>query len=319
MRWIEDELRWWNPWHERESVRRSPPSRACAGARGSGPAPARAPHSAARGRGRDGRRDEPHGGRAAAAARLGLRYVATDVSPPALRRGRTMLGDDGVASVQCDAVSWPIRDGVADLVLVLGVLHHLSDWRAALERACRVVRPGGFLVLHEVVAKPRVLARLRSRGFNDDWVSPHEGDVPGPALREVLERHGEIVRWSRRGVAAAVRARPLPHPSRRPLPPPRGVGDPHSGVQRARPAVRARAGARLPEPRLPRGDGRLAPPARLSGRDPLSGPSRPARPSAPAPRPAPRRSRSGTSPRAHGPPSRGRGCRARRRTRPPPA
>ena len=198
VRWIEDELRWWNPWHERESVQ--PLS----------------PRAGLRGRSRERallRHVRPHlpphavvvemgAGTSRTVAgllppqRLGLRYVATDVSPPALRRGRTILGDDGVASIQCDAVSWPIRDAVADLVLVLGVLHHLSDWRAALERACRVVRPGGFLVLHEVVAKPRVLARLRSRGFNDDWVSPHEGDVPGSALREVLERHGEIVRWS---------------------------------------------------------------------------------------------------------------------------
>jgi SAM-dependent methyltransferase len=196
VRWIEDELRWWNPWHEHESLH------------------AHSPKAGLRGRSRERalmRHVRPHlppgavvvemgAGTSRTVAGLlpprrdGLRYVATDVSPPALRRGRSILGD-GVASVQCDAVSWPLRDSVADLVLVLGVLHHLSDWRAALERACRVVKPGGFLLLHEVVAKPRVLARLRSRGVNDDWVSPHEGDLPGSALREVLERHGEIVRW----------------------------------------------------------------------------------------------------------------------------
>jgi len=197
VRWIEDELRWWNPWHEREAVH------------------PHSPHAGLRGRARERglfRHVRPHlpphpvvaemgAGTSRTVAGLlppgrdGLRYVATDVSPPALRRGRSLLGP-GVASIQCDAVTWPLRDGVADLVLVLGVLHHLSDWRAALERACRVVRPGGFLLLHEVVAKPRVLGRLRSRGYNDDWVSPHEGDVPAAALREVLERHGEVVRWT---------------------------------------------------------------------------------------------------------------------------
>ena len=197
VRWIEDELRWWNPWHARESI--EPHS----------------PRAGLRGRARERnlvRHVRPQLAPGAVVVELGagtsrtvagllppqamgLRYVATDVSPPALRRGRDTLGD-GVASVQCDAVTWPVRDGVADLVLVLGVLHHLSDWRQAIARACGAVRPGGFLLLHEVVAKPRVLARLRSRGVNDDWVSPHEGDVPGGALRAELERHGEIARWA---------------------------------------------------------------------------------------------------------------------------
>ena len=98
-----------------------------------------------------------------------------------------MLGPQ-TASVQCDAVTWPFRESSADVVLILGVLHHLSDWRAALERACRTVRPGGFLLLHEAVTKPRVLARWRAGGMDDGWVSPHEGDVPASALRAELER-----------------------------------------------------------------------------------------------------------------------------------
>jgi SAM-dependent methyltransferase/uncharacterized protein YbaR (Trm112 family) len=197
VRWIEDELAWWNPWHERESIE---PHSAGAGLRG---------RSRERNLVRHVRPRLPPGavvvemgaGTSRTVAGLlppavrGLRYVATDVSPPALRRGRAALGD-GVASVQCDAVAWPVREEVADLVLILGVLHHLSDWRQAVERACLAVRPGGFLLAHEVVAKPRVLARFRSRGINDDWVSPHEGDVPGSALRAELERHGEIVRWA---------------------------------------------------------------------------------------------------------------------------
>ena len=105
-----------------------------------------------------------------------------------------MLGPQ-TASVQCDAVTWPFRESSADVVLILGVLHHLSDWRAALERACRTVSPGGFLLLHEAVTKPRVLARWRAGGMDDGWVSPHEGDVPASALRAELERGGEILHW----------------------------------------------------------------------------------------------------------------------------
>jgi SAM-dependent methyltransferase len=121
------------------------------------------------------------------------RYVASDVSAEALRAGRSLLAGDAL-SVQCDAVAWPFRAGAADLVLILGVLHHLSDWRAALDAACRTVRPGGFLLLHEAVTKPRVLGRWRARGVDDHWVSPHEGDVPRSELLSFLAARGVVER-----------------------------------------------------------------------------------------------------------------------------
>jgi len=196
--WIEDELRWWNPWFETM------------------PSAPLSPKSGLRGRSRElhllrhvrGQLPssplvvEMGAGPSRTIAGLwapaahGLRYVATDISRPALLAGRGILGPT-VASVQCDAVGWPVREGVADAVIVLGVLHHVSDWRAALERACRAVRPGGFLLLHEAVTKPRVLSRLRSEGVDDHWVSPHEGDVAESALRAALEDGGTVLHWHR--------------------------------------------------------------------------------------------------------------------------
>jgi SAM-dependent methyltransferase len=196
--WIEDELRWWNPWFE--TVSSAPLS----------------PKSGLRGRSRElhllrhvraalpesplvvemgAGTSRTIAGLWAPAAH-GVRYVATDISRPALLAGRGILGPT-VASVQCDAVVWPVREGVADVVIVLGVLHHVSDWPAALERACRAVRPGGFLLLHEAVTKPRVLGRFRSEGVDDHWVSPHEGDVAEPALRAALDGAGTVLRWRR--------------------------------------------------------------------------------------------------------------------------
>ncbi len=77
-----------------------------------------------------------------APAAHGLRYVATDISRPALLAGRGILGPT-VASVQCDAVGWPVREGVADVVVVLGVLHHVSDWPAALQWPAAPCAPEG--------------------------------------------------------------------------------------------------------------------------------------------------------------------------------
>jgi SAM-dependent methyltransferase len=192
VRWVSDEMEWWDPRYAASS--HAPFS----------------PRSGLRGRSRERNLFRPvrsrlpvspplviemgAGTSLTAAGLLGpARYVATDVSAAALRAGRRVLADDAV-SVRCDAVGWPFREGLADAVLILGVLHHLSDWRAALDRACATVRPGGFLLLHEAVTKPRVLARWRSRGVDDDWVSPHEGDVPRSDLLGFLRERGVVER-----------------------------------------------------------------------------------------------------------------------------
>jgi SAM-dependent methyltransferase len=196
--WIDDELRWWNPWFESVSAAPLSPR---SGLRGR----SRELHLLRHVRARLGPSPvviEMGAGTSRTIAGLwppsgkGLRYVATDISPAALRAGRANLGP-GAASVQCDAVAWPVREEAADVVLILGVLHHLSDWPAALNHACRTVRPGGFLLMHEAVSKPRVLGRFRSEGVDDHWVSPHEGDVPEERLRAELETRGSVRHWHR--------------------------------------------------------------------------------------------------------------------------
>jgi 2-polyprenyl-6-hydroxyphenyl methylase/3-demethylubiquinone-9 3-methyltransferase len=193
VRWIEDELEWWNPWHHNETLKPFTPR---AGLRGR----SRERHLFRHVRDRVGPQPlviEMGAGVSRTVSGLwptGPRYIATDISLPALQAGRALLGAH-TASIQCDANTWPFREGSADIVLILGVLHHLSDWRTALARACRTVKPGGYLLLHEAVSKPRVLARFRAGGMDDGWVSPHEGDVPASALRGELERTGRILRW----------------------------------------------------------------------------------------------------------------------------
>jgi SAM-dependent methyltransferase len=191
VQWVQDEMAWWDPRYATETPR---PFSPVAGLRGRSRErnlfrPVRARLTA-----RPVVIEMGAGTSLTAAGLLGpARYVATDVSASALRAGRAVLAADSV-SVLSDAVDWPFREGVADVVMILGVLHHLSDWRAALARACATVRPGGFLLLHEAVTKPRVLGRWRSRGVDDDWVSPHEGDVPRAELLGFLRSRGVVER-----------------------------------------------------------------------------------------------------------------------------
>jgi SAM-dependent methyltransferase len=189
--WVQEEMSWWDPRYAAESAA---PFSPVAGLRGR----SRERHLFRPIRARLGPRPvviEMGAGRSETAAGLlgPARYIATDMSLAALHAGRAILPPDAL-SIQADAVAWPFRSGVADVVLILGVLHHLSDWRAALDRACATVRPGGFLLLHEAVTKPRVLGRWRSRGVDDDWVSPHEGDVPRSSLLSFLASRGTVER-----------------------------------------------------------------------------------------------------------------------------
>jgi SAM-dependent methyltransferase len=81
------------------------------------------------------------------------------------------------------------------VALVLGVLHHLPDWRRALRNVMRSVKPGGYVLLHEVIEKPRIFAGRREHGVHDHWTSPHEGHVSEADLRATLGEEGQVIRW----------------------------------------------------------------------------------------------------------------------------
>lgn len=198
--WLAGELAWWEAYHPKDSGR---PAHPRAGMRGRsrernllrhvrgrvGPSPLVAEMGAGTSRTVAGLWPPAHGG---------IRYVATDLSEVALRAGARALGPRASA-VRCEGASWPFAADSLDVVLVLGVLHHLPDWRTALRRACESVRPGGFVLLHEVIYKPRILASRRDAGLCDGWTSPHEGTVSKESLRELLEERGTIERWRPEG------------------------------------------------------------------------------------------------------------------------
>jgi len=97
--------------------------------------------------------------------------VGVDESAPMLEvaAGRT-AGRSNVAFHQGDVTALPLPDGTFDAALCVKVLEYVEDVRGAMRELCRVVRPGGRVVVWDV-----------------DWrtVSWHSGH---PArMRRVLE------------------------------------------------------------------------------------------------------------------------------------
>ena len=93
--------------------------------------------------------------------------VHSDINEAMLRAGRDRLLDDGLVlpSVVCDAEYLPFADGQFDLASVAFGLRNMTHKEQALAEMCRVLRPGGRLLVLEF---SRVAAPLRKPY---DWYS----------------------------------------------------------------------------------------------------------------------------------------------------
>lgn len=78
----------------------------------------------------------------------GYRHVGVDLSEPAL----LAAAQHGVLAVRADALSLPFRDGCADVVVAGEVLEHVPDLARAVQECCRVLAPGGTLVIDTIAA-----------------------------------------------------------------------------------------------------------------------------------------------------------------------
>jgi ArsR family transcriptional regulator len=102
------------------------------------------------------------------ASRFARRVIAVDKSEAVLSRARAIAGRRRLSNIEWkrgELERLPLRDASVDVALLSQVLHHVHDPAAALAESCRIVRPGG-----------RVLV-LELRKHDQAWVRERLGDV----------------------------------------------------------------------------------------------------------------------------------------------
>jgi 2-polyprenyl-6-hydroxyphenyl methylase/3-demethylubiquinone-9 3-methyltransferase len=76
-------------------------------------------------------------------AGTGYQHVGIDRSPSAI----SLAAQHGVRAARADAGRLPFRDALFDVVVAGEILEHVPDFRAVLAESCRVLRPGGTLII----------------------------------------------------------------------------------------------------------------------------------------------------------------------------
>ena len=107
---------------------------------------------------------------AAHVAGKGYRHVGVDLVRSALEQARA----HGVTTLQADVARLPLATGCADVVSAGEILEHVTDLPGTVAEACRILRPGGWLVLDTIA--DTALSRM---------IAVHLAEAVMPAVRGI--------------------------------------------------------------------------------------------------------------------------------------
>ena len=87
-------------------------------------------------------------------ARLAEQVIGIDLSKEMLRRARAMANERAIVNVEFregDALKLPLSRASVDAAFCVMVLHFLPDPERAIAELCRITRPGGSVILVDLV------------------------------------------------------------------------------------------------------------------------------------------------------------------------
>jgi 2-polyprenyl-6-hydroxyphenyl methylase / 3-demethylubiquinone-9 3-methyltransferase len=133
---------------------------------------------------------------------LGYRHIGLDLVATSLRQAR----EHGVDVVRADVAAVPLHAGCADVVSAGEILEHVTSPSTVVAEACRLLRPGGLLVLDTINATAlgrfvAVTVAERVPGGAPKGIHDPNLFVPPRVLIDECARHG--VTLSVRGIRPA--------------------------------------------------------------------------------------------------------------------
>lgn len=126
-------------------------------------------------------------------AGLGYRQIGVDLSSAAL----TTAARHGVTAVRGDVLRLPFRDAAFDVVVAGEILEHVRDLSGVVAESCRVLKPGGTLVVDTI-------ANTWWGRFSSITVAERMPAGPPPRLHDgalFVDRERLVAEAARHGVA----------------------------------------------------------------------------------------------------------------------
>src|SRR6185295_14020322 len=139
-------------------------------------------------------------------ARFARKVIGVDLSQEMLRRARTVARERDVCNVefhQGDALKLPLDSNSVDAAFCVMVMHFLPDPERAIAGLCRITRPGGSVVLVDLVEHKQEWMREQmahqwlgfnrasiEKWFHDAGAASVDYDLTGSFAGEKMARNG---------------------------------------------------------------------------------------------------------------------------------
>lgn len=89
-----------------------------------------------------------------------VKYTGLDYSKELINKARQLFESENVSFYATNLFDFTSKH-LYDVILMIGVLHHISDQPAAIRRSFELLKPGGFLVINEPQAANPIFRFLR--------------------------------------------------------------------------------------------------------------------------------------------------------------
>ena len=122
-------------------------------------------------------------------------YIGTDLSFNILQSAKKLIPLGNF--FQCDAEALPFNKNSFDAIISLGVLHHTSRLEENIPSLFEVLKPGGYLAIHEPLEGKQNnyawLSSLIKRFVSPKGIPPMEDKLEKTNTLNVIEKRGTII------------------------------------------------------------------------------------------------------------------------------